>query len=50
MMTEERVRDIEHKLDELIDLLKFIVQVDVGIKVDATNIILQHLDELKENV
>lgn len=49
-MTEERVSDIEHKLDELIELLKFIVQVDVGIKVDATDIILQHLDKLKENV
>lgn len=50
MTTEERVTRLEYKLDEVLELLKFIIHVDDGIKVEATNLILRHLDELKEDL
>ena len=40
---------IEEKLNELIDLIKYIIQVDDGIKANHANWILKQLDELKED-
>ena len=38
----------EEKLNELIELLKFMIQVDDSIDAKNANIILASLDELKE--
>ena len=40
----------EEKLNELIDLIKYIIQVDVGIKVNHANWILEQLDNLQEDI
>ncbi len=50
MITEERVKNLEDKLDELIELLKFMIQVDDGIKAEAANIILHNLDQMQEEL
>ena len=50
MTTEERVKGLEDKLNELIELLKFMIQVDDGIDAMSANIILSNLDRLKEDV
>lgn len=50
MTIEERVTQLEDKLNEVLEILKFIIQVDDGIKVEAANLILRHLDELKEEL
>lgn len=39
----------EEKINELIELLKFIIQVDDGINVKQANWILEQLDNLQEN-
>lgn len=49
MTAEERVSNLEYKFDELIELLKFIIQVDDGIKATDANCVLKQLDELKED-
>ena len=40
----------EEKLNELIELIKFMIQVDDGIDAQSANIILSNLDKLKEDV
>jgi hypothetical protein len=46
---EERVVHLEDKLDEVIELLKFMIKVDTGITNDATNLLVSHLDKLTED-
>ncbi len=50
MTTEERVKNLEGKLNELIELLKYSIQVDEGIDIKNANILLANLDQLKEDV
>lgn len=40
----------EEKLNELIELLKYVIQVDNGINAKQANWILEQLDNLKEEV
>ena len=40
---------IEEKLSELIELIKFMIQVDDGIDAKIANIILSNLDKLQED-
>ena len=40
----------EEKLNELIELIKFMIQVDDGIDTMSANIILSNLDKLQEEV
>ena len=40
---------IEEKLNELIELIKFMIQVDDGIDAKNANIILSNLDKLQED-
>ena len=40
----------EKKLNELIELIKFMIQVDDGIDVKNANIILSNLDKLREDL
>ena len=40
----------EEKLNELIELIKYIIQVDDGIDAKNANIILSNLDKLQEEV
>ena len=39
----------EEKINELIELLKFIIQVDDGINVKQANWILEQLDNMQED-
>ena len=39
----------EEKLNELVDLIKFMIQVDDGIDAKNANIILSNLDKLQED-
>lgn len=39
----------EEKLNELIELIKFMIQVDDGIDAKNANIILSNLDKLQED-
>ena len=39
----------EEKLNELIELIKFLIQVDDGIDPQSANILLQNLDQMKED-
>ena len=38
----------EEKLNELIELIKFMIQIDDGIDAKNANIILSNLDKLRE--
>ena len=57
MLSQMLVRDFgeilnmttEEKLNELIDLIKYIIQVDDGIKANHANWILEQLDNLRED-
>lgn len=40
----------EEKLNELIELFKYVIQVDDGINVKHANWLLEQLDNLKEEV
>ena len=40
----------EEKLNELIELLKFMIQVDDGIDAKNANIILSNLDKMQEDL
>ena len=40
----------EEKLNELIDLIKYIIQVDDGIKANHANWLLEQLDNLQEGL
>ena len=40
----------EEKLNELIDLIKYIIQVDDGIKANYANWLLEQLDNLQEDL
>ena len=40
----------EEKFNELIDLIKYIIQVDDGIKVNHANWLLKQLDNLQEDL
>ena len=40
----------EEKLNELIELIKFMIQVDDGIDAKNANIILSNLDKLQEEL
>ena len=48
MTAEERVDDLENKLVEVVELLKFIIQVDDGIKAKDANLVLAQLDEIQK--
>ena len=50
MTMEERVVKLEDKLTELIELIKFMIQVDDGIDARQANWILQQLDNFKEEL
>ena len=58
MPSQTLVRDIgeilsmttEEKLNELIELLKFMIQVDDGIDAKNANIILSNLDKIQEDL
>ena len=49
MSTEERIQQLENKLNEVIELLKFMIQVDNGVKATDANIILSNLDKMQED-
>lgn len=49
MTSEEKINKLEEKFGELIELLKFIIQVDDGINVKQANWILEQLDNLRED-
>jgi hypothetical protein len=40
----------EEKLNELIELIKFMIQIDDGIKVNHANRLLEQLDNLQEGL
>lgn len=40
----------EEKLNELIELIKYIIQVDDGIAINRANWLLEQLDNLKEDL
>lgn len=48
MTVEEKVEYLEEKLNEVIELLKFMIQVDDSINIKNANILLRSLDELNE--
>lgn len=50
MTTEEKVVHLENKLYEILELVKFMVQVDDGINAKNANIILADLDKLQEDL
>jgi hypothetical protein len=50
MTVEERVEFLENKFNELIELIKFMVQVDNGVNTNNADIILSNLDEIKEEL
>ena len=49
MTSEEKIKKLEEKFGELIELLKFIIQVNDGINVKQANWILEQLDNLQED-
>lgn len=50
MTVEERVELLENKFNELVELVKFMVQVDNGVNANNADIILSNLDEIKEGL
>lgn len=49
MTTEEKVEHLENKLYEILEFIKFMIQVDDGINAKNANIILSNLDKLQED-
>ena len=47
MTTEEKVEYLEDKLNEVIELLRFLIRVDNGLTKDATDLLINHLNKLE---
>lgn len=48
MTTEERINNLEDKLDEVIELLRFFIRIDNGLTRDSTDLLIDHLNKLKD--
>ena len=48
MTTEERVAYLEDKLNEVIELLRFLVMIDNGLSKDATDFFISSLEKINE--
>ena len=44
---EEKVINLECKLNEIIELLKFFIRIDNGLSRDATDLLLAHIEKME---
>lgn len=47
MTLEEKVINLECKLNEVIELLKFFIRVDNGLSRDTTDLLLAHIEKME---
>jgi hypothetical protein len=48
MTAEEQINKLEDKLNEVIELLRFLIRVDNGLTKDATDLLINHLNKLED--